>query len=51
MMIYNIIYNEYQHNAKFRKYVDKYCMAKEVTVEEALTHEIVRQTYLYYTDV
>ncbi|MCM1427109.1 MAG: hypothetical protein NC118_10935 [Eubacterium sp.] len=50
-MINNIICNEYQHNAKFRRYVDRYCKAKGLTVEEALAHEIVRQAYLYYTEV
>lgn len=45
------LHNEYIHNSKFRAYVDKYCTAHDITVEEALQHEIVRQVYLYYTEV
>ena len=45
------LHNEYIHNSKFRKYVDKYCTAHDITVEEALQHELVRQVYLYYTEV
>ena len=43
--------NEYRHNKKFRDYVDKYCKSRNITVEEALQHELVRQVYLYYTEV
>ena len=43
--------NEYRHNSKFRAYVDKYRAVHDITVEEALQHEIVRQVYLYYTEV
>lgn len=45
------LHNEYRHNSKFRAYVDKYCKAHDITVEEALQHELVRQAYLYYTEV
>lgn len=45
------LHNEYRHNSKFRAYVDKYCKANDIKVEEALQHELVRQAYLYYTEV
>lgn len=43
--------NEYTHNKRFREYVDKYCKHNGISVAEALKHEIVRQAYLYYTDL
>lgn len=46
-----MIENEYKHNQKFREYVDKYCAEYKITVDEALKHEVVRQVYLYYTEV
>lgn len=39
----------YENNADFKEYVDKYCHKHKVTVDEALTHEIVKQVYLHYT--
>lgn len=45
------IKNEYKFNSKFREYVDKYCASRKISVEEGLTHEIVRQVYLMYTEV
>ncbi len=46
-----MMHNEYRHNKKFRDYVDKYCKSRGITVEEALQHELVKQAYLYYTEV
>lgn len=46
-----IIVKEYQHNLRFKQYVDKYCESSGLTVDEALEHELVRQAYLYYTEV
>ena len=43
--------NEYKFNSRFRQYVDKYRENMRIPVEEALTHEIVRQVYLSYTEV
>ncbi len=43
--------NEYRYNKNFRDYVDKYCKTYGYTVEEALTHELVRQAFLLYTEV
>lgn len=42
--------NEYRVNSRFRDYVDRYCRTYGCTVGEALTHETVRQVYLYYTE-
>ncbi len=42
--------NEYRHNQKFREYVDRYSDQREISVDEALKHELVKQVYLYYTD-
>lgn len=43
--------NEYRYNRRFRQYVDKYCVHHGISVEEALTHELVRKAYLQYTEV
>ncbi len=43
--------NEYRFNSRFRRYVDEYRENMNITVEEALTHEIVKQVYLSYTEV
>ncbi len=45
------IKNEYRFNIKFQEYINRYCEKRHVAVEEALTHEIVRQVYLSYTEV
>lgn len=45
------IWNEYRHNKRFREYVDKYCAIRKLQLQEALKHELVRQAYLYYTEV
>jgi uncharacterized FlaG/YvyC family protein len=41
----------YKNNADFKLYVDRYCNTYHISVDEALTHEVVRQVYLYYTEV
>ena len=43
--------NEYRYNTAFREYVDKHCKRYNLTVDEALRHEIVKQVYLYYAEV
>ena len=43
--------NEYQHNKRFREYVDKHCEEYCCNVEEALTHDEVKAAYRYYTEV
>ena len=47
----DVMLNEYRHNSKFRQSVDKYCENHGIAVEEALTHAIVRQVCLQYTEV
>ncbi len=47
----DVLKNEYWNNEKFRIYVRRYCKGMNVTILEALTHEIVRQVYLSYTEV
>ena len=32
----------YESNPDFRAYVDRYCRCYRISVEEALTHELVR---------
>ena len=46
-----MLHNEYKYNQRFRDYVDKYCKDYGYTVEEALTHALIKQAYLYYTEV
>lgn len=46
-----LVNNEYRHNVKFRQYVDKYAKTHDITVVEALSHNLVRQAALYYTEV
>lgn len=41
----------YDTNEDFKGFVDRYCTKHKITVEEALTHEIVRLTYLFYKEV
>ena len=43
--------NEYRYNPDFREYVDKHCKRYNLTVEEALRQEIVKQVYLYYAEI
>ena len=43
--------NEYRYNLDFSEYVDKYCKRYNLTVDEALRQEIVKQVYLYYAEV
>lgn len=41
----------YEENEDFRDYVDKYSINNKITVEEALTHKIVKEVYsLYWAD-
>lgn len=46
-----MLLNEYQHNSRFKDYVDKYCKYHQVSLDEAFKQELVRQVYLYYTEV
>lgn len=42
--------NEYNKNASFKHYVDAYCKKHEISVEEALTHELVKTVEKYYKE-
>ena len=46
-----MIENEYRHNEEFRRYVDKYCSAHGISVEEALRHAIVIEKFHHLRDV
>lgn len=41
----------YKTNKDFQDYVDNYCRKHKCTVEEALSHEIVKQVGEYYKDL
>lgn len=45
------ILNEYRFNRKFREYVDEYCNENDISVEDALNQEKVKNIYRYYTEV
>ena len=45
---YKQIYNE---SELFRHYVDKYAKSRKLTVDEALTHEIIRQYAKYLGEI
>lgn len=44
------IKNFYYNNPDFTAYVDKYCRDYSLTIDEALSHELVRQVYLHYKE-
>lgn len=46
----DVLKNEYRNNEKFRIYVRRYCKGMNVTILEALTHEIVRQVCISYAE-
>ncbi len=50
-MMKRLMLNEYRNNSNFRNYVDRYAVKHRLILDEALEHELVRQAYLYYTDV
>ena len=41
----------YQTNDDFRVYLDKYCDKHNLTVTEAVKHQIVKEQAKYYKDV
>ena len=48
-----LLHDEYENNHRFRRYVDHYRQAYNltgVTVDEALKHEIVKQVYFGYKE-
>lgn len=44
------IQKEYENNRRLHDYVNKYCITYGYTLQEALTHALVRDAYLYYTE-
>ena len=40
----------YDRNEDFKRYVDSYCKQYELTVDEALEHEIVKQVAAQYRE-
>ena len=46
-----MIENEYRHNARFRRFVDKYCGEKGLTLEQALKRDEVKRIFRHYTDL
>ena len=40
----------YNHNADFKRYVDRYCKTYRLTVDEALEHEIVKRVAEQYRE-
>lgn len=45
------IENDYKWLKDFREYVDKFAQQHDITPEEALEHEVVRQVWRYYTEL
>ena len=41
----------YKSNKDFREYVDKYCRKHKCTVEEALSHELVKEVEKAYKGI
>ncbi len=39
----------YEKNFNFREYVDRYCVQHKVTVDEALTHALVKDVAAFYS--
>ena len=45
------IQTDYRYIKPFRDYVDKYAKQNNITVQQALEHEQVRQVWRYYTEL
>lgn len=41
----------YETNENFKYYVDRYAAQRKITVDEALTHAMVRSAYMYYREI
>lgn len=44
------IKNYYYNDENFRSYVDKYRSDRKISLEEALTHKIVKEIYFHYKE-
>ena len=40
----------YENNEEFKAYVDKYSNQRKITIEEALSHALVKSAGDYYTE-
>lgn len=40
----------YNENADFKAFIDKYCKKHNCTVDQALTHALVKEVYEYYKE-
>jgi hypothetical protein len=43
----NLMKNYYNTNPEFKEYVDRYAKKHGISVDEALTHKIVKEFYKY----
>lgn len=41
----------YETNQDFKEYVNRYAAQRKITVDEALTHALVREAYDYYREI
>ena len=39
---------QYNENPEFKDFIDKYCKKHKCTVDEALTHALVKEVYNHY---
>lgn len=46
-----LIENEYRHNIRFRRFVDRYCEENGLTLEQALERDEVKRAFWHYTEV
>ena len=49
--VMGLIENEYRHNIRFRRFVDRYCEENGLTVEQALERDEVKRAFWHYTEV
>ena len=45
------IQTDYRYLKDFREYVDRYAKQNDITPQQALEHEKVRQVWRYYTEL
>lgn len=46
----DLVYREYRTNHVFKRYVDRYCCSRGITVNEALRHKLVKETAQQYIE-
>lgn len=50
-MFFRTIENEYKYNKDFRRYVDRYANDRNISIQEAFEHVLVRDVCRYYSEV